>query len=221
MRIVKKLIFIIIIILAVILCVSFLKRIQENRILRQVISRLEADSRIAEVLVTEVQTQNSGRKLTTIKFMEYDVQGRPLRPKYFTFHGNLIQFQSLVIRFDDFYIERGDSLKGKSAYLFMKAFVLAGKDTQEFEITRINSIPDGYKIQGAVGNFEDKLWKGFWRYALDPKEAKRLGIKNAQIEAPGTKFVPGTIYTIKIEHDGGMRIDAKPIPQILRGEKIQ
>jgi hypothetical protein len=35
-----------------------------------------------------------------------------------------------------------------------------------------------------------------------------MGIKNAQIEAPGTKFVPGLIYTIKIEHDGGLRIDA-------------
>ncbi len=32
-------------------------------------------------------------------------------------------------------------------------------------------------------------------------------IKNAQIEAPGTMFVPGNLYTIKIEHDGGLRIE--------------
>jgi hypothetical protein len=43
-------------------------------------------------------------------------------------------------------------------------------------------------------------------------------VKNAQIEAPGSIFVPGTIYTIKIEYDGGLRIDAKPIPEILKGE---
>src|SRR5258708_32853809 len=31
---------------------------------------------------------------TTIKFLEYDVHGKPLTPKYFTFNGNLIQFQT-------------------------------------------------------------------------------------------------------------------------------
>ena len=38
--------------------------------------------------------------------------------------------------------------------------------------------------------------------------------------APGTKFVPGKLYTIKIEHDGGLRIDVSPLPEILAGEKI-
>jgi hypothetical protein len=33
-------------------------------------------------------------------------------------------------------------------------------------------------------------------------------------------FVPGTLYTIKIEHDGGMRIDTQSLPVILRGERI-
>ena len=46
-----------------------------------------------------------------------------------------------------------------------------------------------------------------------------MGIKNAQIEAPGTRFVPGMLYTVKIEHDGGMRIDAQTLPLILKGEK--
>ena len=51
------------------------------------------------------------------------------------------------------------------------------------------------------------------------KHAKN-SIKNTQIEAPGTMFIPGMLYTIKIEHDGGMRIDATKIPDILKGEKI-
>ncbi len=45
-------------------------------------------------------------------------------------------------------------------------------------------------------------------------------IKNAQIEAPGSMFLPGTIYTLKIEHDGGIRIDAEPVPEILKGEAV-
>ena len=102
-----------------------IRYINENRLLKEVISRLQADSRIAEVLVTDVRwDEKTGRELTTIKFLEYDTQGNPLAPKYFTFPGNIIQFQSLVIRFDDAFVVRNDSLKGKSAYLFWKVFRL-------------------------------------------------------------------------------------------------
>ena len=196
-------------------------RIHEDKILKEIISRLEADSRIAEVLVTGVNyDEKRDKRYTTIKFLEYDAKGNPLQPRYFTFSGNIIQFQSLVIRFDDIYIRSGDKLRGKSAYLFWKAFVLDGPNTQECEITKVYEVPDGYKLENKKDPFEEELWKKFWKYALDSMEAKKLGIKNAQIEAPGTVFIPGMLYTIKIEHDGGMRIDASTLPPILKGELI-
>ncbi|MFH1656047.1 MAG: hypothetical protein ABH954_05510 [Candidatus Omnitrophota bacterium] len=195
--------------------------INENKILKQVISRLEADSRIAEVLVTNVSYDESLNKTkTTIKFLEYDSKGNPLMPRYFTFPGNIIQFQSLVIRFDDINIKNAVALKGKSAYLFWKVFILEGPNTLEYELVKLNEIPQGYKLEDIDSLFEKSLWRRFWDYALDPIQAKKMGIKNAQIEAPGTMFIPGTLYTIKIEHDGGMRIDATPLPSILKGEKI-
>lgn len=198
-----------------------LRHITENRILKQVISRLEADSRIAEVLVTNVNyDEKTAKAYTTIKFLEFDAKQKPIEPRYFTFPGNIIQFQSLVIRFDDLYIRQKNLLKGKSAYLFWKAFMLDGKNTREFEITKINEIPQGYRIADRENLFEKKLWEKFWEYALNPKEASKMGIKNAQIEAPGTMFIPGTLYTLKIEHDGGIRIDAQPLPVILKGERI-
>jgi len=195
--------------------------INENKILKQVIARLEADSRVAEVLVTGVNyDEKTGKLHTTIKFLEYNVDGEPLKAKYFTFAGNIIQFQSLVIRFDDIHIRRGDELKGKSAYLFWKVFMLDGSNTQEHVITKMNRIPKGYKVEGLKDSFEEKLWQQFWEYALNPKRAQSMGVKNAQLEAPGTMFIPGIIYTIKIEHDGGIRIDSVPIPDILRGEEM-
>jgi len=193
----------------------------ENAVLKQIVARLEADSRIAEVLVTDAHRDESQNKvLTTIKFLEYDHAGLPLEPKYFTFTGNIIQFQSLVIRFDDIFVRGGDRLKGKSAYLFWKVFMLDGANTQEFEISKPYEIPSGYKLRGVENPAEEILWKKFWDYALDQALAHKSGIKNAQIEAPGTMFLPGYLYTIRIEHDGGMRIDAQMIPDILRGEKI-
>lgn len=197
------------------------KQIEENQILKEVITRLSSDSRIAEVLVTQSRFNEETQKIeTTIKFLEYDAQGKPLEPRYFTFQGNVIQFQSLVIRFQDSLVTTGDRVRGKSASLFLKAFVLDETKTQVFPITEANTIPAGYKVPGIKSEFEQKLWEEFWSYALDPQARERSGVKNAQIEAPGSMFLPGTIYTIQIEHDGGLRIDTRPVPEILKGEKV-
>ncbi len=194
---------------------------QENKTLKQIIERLSADTRIAEALVTDVSYDSLMNKhKTTIKFLEYDTKGNPLSPKYFTFFGNIIQFQSLVVRFDSFYVKNGDALKGKSAYLFWKVFFLDGANTQEYDIAKIKEIPEGYKIEGNKNSYEVEFWRRFWEYTFNPRIAQANGVKNAQIEAPGEKFVPGMIYTLKIEHAGGIRIDASPIPNILKGEKI-
>lgn len=195
---------------------------RENQILKEIIERLAADSRVAEVIVTDVKLDPKTKKsYTTIKFLEYDTKLNPLEPKYFTFSGNVIQFQAMVIRFDDFYVKKGHSLKGKSAYLFLKAFILTDNGAETFDITRVNEIPSGYQVEGAKNNFERGLWRGFWEYALNPVQAKQVGVKNAQIEAPGTRFIPGLIYTVKIEHDGGLRIDSSPLSPILKNEKVR
>jgi hypothetical protein len=198
----------------------FWSSFQEIRTLKEIIGRLQADSRIAQVMVTQVKLDPKTKKtLTTIKFLEYDSRNKPLAPKYFTFSGNIIQFQSLVIRFDDIYVKGADRLRGKSAYIFWKVFMLAGANTQEYEITHPREVPQGYRLDTAKNRYEQRLWERFWAYALDDPSAKKAGIKNAQIEAPGTRFIPGLIYTIKIEHNGGIRIDCASVPKILEGER--
>jgi len=193
----------------------------EARVLREIVRRLKADTRVAEVLVTSTRYDEKEKQIyTTIKFLEFDALGKPLEPKYFTFKGNIVQFQSLVIRFNDQFVEDQDRLKGKSAYIFLKAFVLEDSETQVMTITPAYEIPEGYKIPGSKNKMEKRLWEKFWKYALDPSTRDQEGIKSAQIEAPGSVFLPGTIYTLKIEHDGGLRIDTQKIPEILKGEKL-
>jgi len=218
----KAVVFALVVIASVYGAYRFVGRYQyENRVLKQVVARLSADSRVAEILVTGVNyDQAQGRNYTTIKFVEYTSTQEPLPAKYFTFSGNIIQFQSLVIRFDDIHIRSADLLKGKSAYLFWKVFMLDGEHTREYEISPIGAVPAGYEVFGKADPFETALWKKFWEYALNERSARMVGIKNAQIEAPGTMFVPGRLYTIRIEHDGGLRIDSSPIPPILRGEQV-
>jgi len=196
-------------------------RLNQEHVYQQMVDRLQAESRAAQVLVTAVKDDPiTHRRFTTIKFVEEDSLGRPLAPRYFTFNGNLIQFQSLVVRFQDRLVALGDRFRGKSVYLFWKVFVLDGSQTQEFTITQINAIPDGYKIPGHTSGFENKFWRDFWRYAFNEDMAREAGIKSVQVEAPGTIFIPGYLYTIHIEHNGGLRIDAKPVEPIFRGERI-
>jgi len=200
---------------------KFYRYRQENIVLKKIINRLEADSRAAEILVTEVKEDSkTGQKKTTIKFLEYGARGKPVAPKYFTFSGNIIQFQSLVIRFEDMYVRDKDQFRGKSVFIFWKAFYLNGEDTEEFEINRMYEIPLGYKLPDGESMIEKSLWEKFWKFALNQKAAKERGIKNVQIEAPGSLFLPGYLYTLKIEHDGGLRIDSRPFSNILRGEQI-
>jgi hypothetical protein len=242
----------IILVLLFILFIFGFKFFNEFLTFRKIIHNLKAESRIAEVLVVSSELDEFTRKYTTtIKFLEYDVHGKPLAPRYFTFKGNLIQFETLVVRFDDKYIEEGHRMKGKSIYLFWKAFVLDGKNTQEFIITPIENtsehiqksrpvswwgkyagwfappalnsppkpeylVPDGYRVGNPPNYFEREIWERFWSYALSPSEREKVGIKNCQVEAPGSVFVPGTIYTLVIEHHGGIRIDTRPIPEILK-----
>lgn len=193
----------------------------QHTVYQQIIARLTADSRAAEVLVTGVNFDESAQRIyTTVKFLEYDSHGKALEPKYFTFPGKILQFQSLVVRFDDRYVKMGSRLRGKSAYLFLKAFALNGPNTKEFVITPVDEIPSGYKIGRTKNAVERRFWQQFWRLTFDPAYGKQRGIKNVQIEAPGTMFIPGYLYTIRIEHDGGLRIDTKRLPEIIVGEKI-
>jgi hypothetical protein len=195
--------------------------LQRQHVYQEMLKRLEAESRAAQVLVTEVRDDpQTHRRMTTIKFVEDDSQGRPMEPRYFTFSGNLIQFESLVVRFQDKFVAAGDLFRGKSIYLFWKVFRLDGTHTEEYPITRVDRIPGGYKIPGRTSGFENRFWRNFWLYAFDEGKARQSGIKSVQVEAPGIVFIPGYLYTIHIEHNGGLRIDARPVEPIVRGEKV-
>ncbi|MDD5504645.1 MAG: hypothetical protein PHV77_04960 [Candidatus Omnitrophica bacterium] len=208
-HVVPKFFVLIIIAVAAIFLAQWIYTQNEARFFKVFTQRLTADSRVAEVTVCDVKTVTGlSKPRVTIRFVEYDTNLKPLDPKYFTFSNDLIQFQSLVVRFSDSYVKKADPLRGKSIYLFMKVFTLTDTGAEVFNITGVNDIPSGYRIEGLSRGFQEKVWKRFWEYALDPAKSQAMGIKNAQIEAPGTRFVPGMVYTIKIEHDGGLRIDA-------------
>lgn len=204
---------------------SYYERQREVEALRQIVSRLTAEERVAEVWVKEYVKDDRGKPIKiTIKILEKRDNGNPLNPIYCTFSlSDIIHFEALVIRLNDEIVMNG---KGKSIYLFRRAFALddSGNTYEKCDINRPMEVPEGYKIEntsGEISVIERKYWRKFWEYALDNKKRDAAGVKNAQIEAPATRFVPNTIYRIILEHDGGLRIEATPIPDILKGERVE
>jgi hypothetical protein len=201
------------------------ERHRETEILKQIVARLTADSRVAEVVVEDHQKDAEGRLASlTLKILEFDVHGKPLTPRRCTFTKNdVIHFEALVIRLDDRLVMEGE---GKSVHLFRRAFALSPTD-RTYEACDINlpqEVPGGYAIQGAGGELaagEQRFWRAFWELALDEERRAQAGVKNAQIEAPATRFVPDMVYRLRLEADGGLFLDATPVPAILRQPRLE
>lgn len=196
---------------------------REKEILNQIIDRLTTDRRVAEVYVEQLTKGESGeRDKLRLKILEYDVDGKPLAPVHCTFSLNdVIHFEALVIRLSDEIVKGGE---GKSIHLFRRAFALeeGGNTYESCELTRPEEVPGGYRLPTGdkrVSELERRYWQGFWRYALDVDARTAAEVRNAQIEAPATRFVPEKIYHIQIEARGGLTIEAGPIPEVLKGPR--
>ncbi len=204
----------------------FYQNHREVEVLKTMIGRLTAEDRVADVWVEDYQRAQDGspRKIR-LKILRYGPGKKPLDPVHCDFSVNdVIHFEALVIRLNDELIMEGE---GKSIHFFTRAFALDdhGNTYESCDINRPMEVPGGYRISAAAGGYtgriESRLWKSFWEYALDESRRRKDGVKNAQIEAPATRFVPDKIYRLILEHDGGLRIQARPVPEILKGENVK
>jgi len=198
---------------------------REVQVLRRMVERLTAEQRVAEVWVEEHQCDAQGRPVKVrLKVLEFGTDGKPLEPVFCEFSVNdVIHFEAMVIRLNDELIMEGE---GKSVYFFRRAFALDddGDTYEKCDINKPMEIPGGYRITSGdarVAEIESRYWKSFWRYALDEEQRREAGVKTAQIEAPATRFVPDRIYRLVLEHDGGLYIQASPVPAILKGERVK
>jgi hypothetical protein len=203
----------------------FYQNHREVEVLKEMVARLTAERRVADVWVEDYRRDEDGNPTQVrLKILEYRGKDKPLDPVFCTFSVNdVIHFEALVIRLNDELIKEG---KGKSIYLFRRAFALddKGKTYESCEINKPMEVPGGYSLKSddpQVNEIEGKYWKSFWVYALDEQSRKKAGVKNAQIEAPATRFVPDKIYRMILENDGGLRIQASPVPEILKGEHLK
>ena len=175
--------------------------------LKAFVGRLTTESRVARVRVVAQSRDPDGTLVTAIEFTEFGRDGKPLPSKLLTLRGEEVYFDALVIKFLDDAVKVGDPLRGKSLHLFRRAFGSA-QEPREGPLLAASDglVPDAYRGPGEPSDFEMALWRQFWRWVEHPREAEAQGVRIAQIEAVGTRPIPGATYLITLRHSGGLDI---------------
>jgi hypothetical protein len=191
---------------------------QQKEHLAQFVKRLTRDTRVAEILVTDQVKKGDRIESTTLMFVEYGRDGKPLPPKYMTIRGNVAHLDAMVIKFDRGFIENDDPMRGHSLVLFYRIYGDFQTPADGFRIDEPGQAPLIYRGEASdppeMQQFEAELWRNFWRLADDEKYRQEKGVRVAQGESPWCPFSPDKLYTVTLESSGGLSLTAKPIDGI-------
>ena len=191
--------------------------VRKTEQLRQIVKHLQAERRVADVIVTD-QKLVDGVQKTTLLFVEYARDGTtPLPARRFTVDGNVAHIDALVVKFDRGFVQDNDPLRGQSLALFTRLYGENQPPDKAHRIDPPNQPPDVYRGPDAyVTEFERELWANFWRLADDEAYRNEKGVRVAQGEGVWVPFQPDRLYTLTLESDGGLNITSAPLKGIYR-----
>lgn len=172
---------------------------------------LKTDQRLARLDVLDIQKDDQDKVLkSSLQFIELSPAGdRISPPKRFELPGDVVYIDNWIIKFDDAFVEKADLQRGTSLCLFKRIFSEQQKPTEGFPLDEVGMRPQAYARGGQLSAFEKRLWADFWRFANDPAEAAKMGIRAANGEAVSIQVRPGKSYAIELRASGGLSI--KPI----------
>ena len=189
---------------------------QRNEQLKQVVQRLGAERRVADVIVTEQKTVDGVLK-TTLLFVEYARDGSTLPARRFTVDGNIAHVDAMVVKFDRDFVQKDDPLRGHSIALFTRLYGENQPPEKAFRIDSPEQVPDVYRgADPYVTDFERELWQNFWKLAEDESYRQTKGVRVAQGEGVWVPFQPDRLYTLTLDSDGGLNITSAPLKGIHR-----
>jgi hypothetical protein len=182
---------------------TILKLEQENQRLETYLKILKRIDRRARVEVLRQEKDQQGNLQTTIRFTEVDDSGKPINTsREFTLPGQEVYFDTLVIKFDDHFVEQGDPIKGAALMVFRRIFSSTMRAEDGFVIDKDGQVPEVYAERHAASEFEKDLWRRFWDLANDEKLAKERGVRAIHGVAPYMLVEPGRVYEICLRSTG-------------------
>lgn len=186
-----------------------------NAQLEVMVQRLQTETRRAEILVTDQATDTSGNLKTTLLLVEYAKDGTTLPAKRFVIDGKTAHLDALVVKFDGQYVTQNDPLRGHSIALFTRIYSESQSPERGFPIDDPGQVPAVY--QGSdprISEFEQGMWREFWRLVNDPLYRQQVGVRVAQGEGVWGPFEPGRLYTVTLEANGGLNLTNEPLKGI-------
>ena len=180
------------------------------RSLEAALRLLKVDYRLARIEILAQDTAPDGGVTTRLRFTEVDGDGQPLgEGQEAAVNGRRVYVESLVVKFEDDYVEGGDFLRGTSVCLFTRAFgeSQAPEDGAPLEVA--GRRPRVYAGDEQPDPFYDDLWARFWEYANDPEAARARGVRAIHGEAPFLEVAPGKTYLLELRASGGLSFRAE------------
>ncbi len=184
----------------------------------QYLVNLLGERRAAEVIVLAQNRDADGRLWTKLRFMEYAADGTPLEPQTFTVPGDEVYFDALVMQFKPERVKEG---KAKSLYLFRRVFTDKTRPDMGAKIVELDpdaGPPKNYQSQEIPRKPQEEVWAQFRRCLADKEYAKKLGVRAIFGQATYKTLRKGYLYVLTIQDNGGLIIEEKPLPKILRGQ---
>jgi hypothetical protein len=175
-------------------------------------SLLEVSHRVAriEVLAQQAPPEALERVRTTVRFTELGPDGASLAPgQELTIEGKTLYVESLVIQFEDRYVEQGDALRGTSLCFFKRLFGENQSPSEGPPLDAAGQQPLAYGGDTTLDPVHRALWQRFWDYANDPALAREVGVRALQGEAPFIEARPGKTYRLDLRASGGLVIQAE------------
>lgn len=181
--------------------------------LRTYLKLLEHTERRAQLEVISQAKDAAGETINKLRFTELDPQGGVVgAQRVLEIKGDEVYVDTLIIKFEDHFVEEADPLRGKALLLFRRIFTNRVKPDDGYVLDRNGVPPDLYAGRTATTPFERDLWSKFWNVANSEESAKQAGVKAMHGQALYGRLVPNMVYTLLMRSTGEMILPPPKAP---------
>jgi hypothetical protein len=176
---------------------------QDNAKLRTYLDLLRHTERRARLEVLQQSRNAEGEAVNTLRFTEISPDGTPLGPsRDLQLVGDEVYLDTLVIKFEDHFVEENDPLKGHALVLLRRIFTNRVKPDDGYKLDRDGDAPEAYATAKERTPFERELWTKFWQVANDEALAKKYGVKAVHGQTVYGRLQSGKVYHLVMRSTG-------------------
>jgi hypothetical protein len=182
----------------------------EKTVYERYLHNLLGEQRVAEVCILDQRRPPDDSVRTTVRFQEFRQNGQPLAPLVVTLPGEEIYIDAFVTIFESDAVKSGQA---KSLYLFRRIFTEQVAPQVGFPLYRSegsgDGIPQPYVHQEIDRTAQQRVWSYLWHLIEDAAYAESQRVRTTFGQAVYAKMPPGQCYTLTIQHNGGLVLQAR------------